>query len=148
MKFCMIVNPNAGKKQGLAASKKAAKIELNIDGKPIKRKAVFVEICNSKYTGGDMMMAPDAEIDDGLLDIIILNKVSRRKLLSLFPLLFKGAHVKTTDLTSCDYSIFIGIARYYSQIRKLIISGRLYEHGFSNFKIRLTVDSNRRDCVG
>ena len=90
----MIVNPNAGKKQGLAASKKAAKIELNIDGKPIKRKAVFVEICNSKYTGGDMMMAPDAEIDDGLLDIIILNKVSRRKLLSLFPLLFKGDHVK------------------------------------------------------
>lgn len=72
---------------------KAAKIELNIDGKIIKREAVFTEICNSRYTGGDMMMAPDAEIDDGLLDVIILNKVTRRKLLSLFPLLFKGKHV-------------------------------------------------------
>ena len=73
---------------------KAAKIELNIDGKIIKREAVFTEICNSRFTGGDMMMAPDAKIDDGLLDVIILNKVSRRKLLSLFPSLFKGEHVK------------------------------------------------------
>ena len=75
MKFCMIVNPNAGKKQGLAASKKAAKIELNIDGKPIKRKAVFVEICNSKYTGGDMMMAPDGEtFGETPIDITIHSK--------------------------------------------------------------------------
>lgn len=73
---------------------KAVKIELNIDGKIIKREAVFTEICNSRYTGGDMMMAPDAKIDDGLLDIIILNKVSRIKLLSLFPLIFKGNHVE------------------------------------------------------
>jgi YegS/Rv2252/BmrU family lipid kinase len=72
---------------------KAVDIELVIDGEIIKRKAVFTEICNSRYTGGDMLMAPAAEIDDGMLDVIVLNKVSRRKILSLFPLLFKGEHV-------------------------------------------------------
>ncbi len=72
---------------------KSTKIEITIDGKLIKREAVFTEICNSRYTGGDMLMAPGAKIDDGLLDVIILNKVSRLKLLSLFPLLFKGEHV-------------------------------------------------------
>ncbi len=72
---------------------RSTKIEINIDGTLIKREAIFTEICNSRYTGGDMLMAPEAEIDDGLLDIIILNKVSRLKLLSLFPLLFKGEHV-------------------------------------------------------
>ncbi|MDA3940748.1 MAG: diacylglycerol kinase family lipid kinase [Spirochaetia bacterium] len=72
---------------------KSTKIEINIDGKLINREAVFTEICNSRYTGGDMLMAPGAKIDDGYLDIIILNKVSRLKLLSLFPLLFKGEHV-------------------------------------------------------
>ncbi len=72
---------------------KSTKIELSIDGKLITRDAIFTEICNSRYTGGDMLMAPDAQIDDGLLDVIILNKVSRRKLLSLFPLLFKGEHI-------------------------------------------------------
>lgn len=73
---------------------RSSKIELTIDGRLIKREAVFTEICNSRCTGGNMMMAPDARIDDGLLDVIILNKVSRRKLLSLFPSLFKGDHVK------------------------------------------------------
>lgn len=72
---------------------RSTKIEINIDGTLIKREAIFTEICNSRYTGGDMLMAPEAKIDDGLLDIIILNKVSRLKLLSLFPLLFKGEHV-------------------------------------------------------
>ncbi len=77
---------------------KSTKIELNIDGKIIERDAVFTEICNSRYTGGDMLMAPDAKIDDGLLDVIILNKVSRRKLLSLFPLLFRGAHIEDNSI--------------------------------------------------
>jgi len=72
---------------------KSTKIEINIDGTLIKREAVFTEICNSRYTGGDMLMAPDAKIDDGYLDIIVLKKVSRLKILSLFPLLFKGKHV-------------------------------------------------------
>ncbi len=72
---------------------KSVKIELDIDGEIFKRDAVFTEICNSRYTGGEMMMAPNAEIDDGLMDIVILNKVSGMKLLSLFPKLFKGTHI-------------------------------------------------------
>lgn len=72
---------------------KSTKIEITIDGKLIKREAIFTEICNSRYTGGKMMMAPNAKIDDGLFDIVILNKVSRKNILSLFPLLFKGEHI-------------------------------------------------------
>jgi YegS/Rv2252/BmrU family lipid kinase len=68
-------------------------IELEIDGKLINRNALFTEICNSRYTGGDMMMAPDAEIDDGLLDIILMNKTTRSRLLKLFPSIFKGTHI-------------------------------------------------------
>lgn len=72
---------------------KSTPIELNIDGEVIKRDAIFTEICNSKYTGGDMMMAPGAEIDDGLFDVVVLNKVNRRKILRLFPAIFKGTHI-------------------------------------------------------
>ncbi|MBU8912587.1 MAG: diacylglycerol kinase family lipid kinase [Spirochaetales bacterium] len=74
---------------------KSTQITLEIDGKAIEREGIFVEICNSRFTGGNMMMAPAAEIDDGLLDVIILNKVTRRTLLKLLPSLFKGKHVES-----------------------------------------------------
>lgn len=41
-----------------------------------------------------MLMAPGARIDDGLLDVVLLRSVSRRKLLSLFPQIFSGTHVE------------------------------------------------------
>ena len=38
-------------------------------------------------------MAPDAKIDDGLLDIVLLKKLSRRKLVTCLPKIFTGEHV-------------------------------------------------------
>ncbi|MEE8441574.1 MAG: diacylglycerol kinase family protein [Spirochaetia bacterium] len=72
----------------------ATPVTLEIDGEVIERECVFVEICNSRFTGGNMMMAPSAEIDDGLLDVVILNKVSRWAVLKLLPTIFDGKHVE------------------------------------------------------
>ena len=68
-------------------------VTLNIDGTIITRDCVFVEVCNSRFTGGNMMMAPGAELDDGLLDVVLLNKIPRRTLLRLLPTIFSGKHV-------------------------------------------------------
>ena len=38
-------------------------------------------------------MAPSAKLDDGLIDLIIVRKVSRIKLLQLFPKVFSGNHI-------------------------------------------------------
>lgn len=72
---------------------KSDRLVLTIDGERIEREALFLEICNSRYTGGAMMMAPTAEIDDGLFDIVVMSRCSRHKLLSLFPRIFSGTHV-------------------------------------------------------
>lgn len=69
-------------------------LELTIDGKVYQRDYIFTEICNSTKTGGNMIMAPDAKIDDGLLDIILLNNISKLSLLKVFPQIFKGTHVQ------------------------------------------------------
>ncbi len=67
-------------------------IELEIDGKIISGKNCFVEFCNSRFTGGAMLMAPDAKIDDGFFDVVIAGPMSRVSLISTFPKIFKGAH--------------------------------------------------------
>jgi diacylglycerol kinase (ATP) len=66
---------------------------MTIDGKVYQRDYIFAEICNSTKTGGNMIMAPEAKIDDGLLDVILLNDISKLNLLKVFPLIFKGTHV-------------------------------------------------------
>jgi diacylglycerol kinase (ATP) len=72
---------------------KPVPLEMTIDGKVYQRDYIFTEICNSTKTGGNMIMAPDAKIDDGLLDIILLNNISKFNLLKVFPQIFKGTHI-------------------------------------------------------
>jgi len=67
-------------------------LRMEIDGKIISGKNCLVEICNSRYTGGKMLMAPKAQIDDGLFDVVILEPLSRLSLLVTLPRLFKGTH--------------------------------------------------------
>jgi len=68
-------------------------LDFEIDGQSYHRDNVFVEISNSSKTGGNMIMAPTAKIDDGLLDVVILNKISRYGLLSTLPKIFNGTHI-------------------------------------------------------
>ncbi len=72
---------------------KPVPLEMTIDGKVYQRDYIFNEICNSTKTGGNMIMAPVAKIDDGLLDIILLNNISKFNLLKVFPQIFKGTHI-------------------------------------------------------
>ncbi len=67
---------------------------LEIDGEVISGQNCFVEICNSKYTGGNMLIAPEAEIDDGVFDAVVVSPLSRANLLATFPKIFKGTHGK------------------------------------------------------
>jgi diacylglycerol kinase (ATP) len=68
------------------------RLELELDGDVIERETTFLEISNSRFTA-DFLMAPEAKIDDGLLDVTLLGKISRRRLLRLFPTVFKGTHI-------------------------------------------------------
>ncbi|MEE8335435.1 MAG: diacylglycerol kinase family protein [Candidatus Neomarinimicrobiota bacterium] len=64
-----------------------------IDGQTIVADFGFVLGCNTIHTGKAMKMAPLARLDDGLLDLIIVRKAGRFRILRLFPKLFTGAHI-------------------------------------------------------
>jgi len=77
---------------------RAQDMTLEIDGKIIKRQGVFIEVANSTYTGTSFLMAPKAKLDDGLLDVILLNKISRTKLLRLFTSIYDGSHINYPEI--------------------------------------------------
>ncbi|SPM42108.1 Diacylglycerol kinase family enzyme [Mycobacterium numidiamassiliense] len=49
---------------------------------------------NTRSYGGGMLVCPNADHTDGLLDITMLTEASRTKLLRLFPTVFTGTHVQ------------------------------------------------------
>lgn len=55
------------------------------------------EISNTRYTS-NFLMAPGASIDDGLLDVTLLGKASRTRLLRCFPKIFTGEHVHLDEV--------------------------------------------------
>jgi YegS/Rv2252/BmrU family lipid kinase len=79
---------------------KSYPLHIEIDGKNIKQDNVFVEISNSRYTGTSFLIAPEAQIDDGLLDITLLSSLPRRRLLRLFPTIYSGRHVRYKEVST------------------------------------------------
>jgi len=58
-------------------------------------RTVLSSFSNSQYTGGSMRMAPDAKVDDGLLDVVRAGPLRRAALVTAFARIFAGTH---TDL--------------------------------------------------
>ena len=55
-------------------------------------------LANGRYFGGAMHAAPEAELDDGLLDLLILKEISVAKFLWHLPKIYKGTHLKIPEI--------------------------------------------------
>jgi diacylglycerol kinase (ATP) len=77
---------------------KTQKMKIEIDGECIERDGVFAEVANSTFTGTSFHIAPKAKLDDGLLDLVLLNKISRLKLLRLFNSIYDGSHINYPEV--------------------------------------------------
>jgi diacylglycerol kinase (ATP) len=62
----------------------------NFDSRP----CLFLTFNNSKFTGGTMMIAPQAEIDDGLVEYVRWGPIGRLGLIRNLPRLYDGTHVE------------------------------------------------------
>ena len=68
------------------------RMRLRLDDRELDVEAVFVMAQNTPYCGGGQLMAPDARIDDGLLDVVVVTRVGRLELVRTFPKVYTGAH--------------------------------------------------------
>jgi len=58
------------------------------------RKCLFLTFNNSKFTGGTMMIAPKAEINDGLVEYVRWGPIGRLGLIRNLPTLYDGTHIE------------------------------------------------------
>ncbi|MBW2162470.1 MAG: diacylglycerol kinase family lipid kinase [Deltaproteobacteria bacterium] len=59
---------------------------------------VLTSFSNSQYTGGSMRMAPDAQVSDGLLDVVRAGRLGRAALVAAFARIFSGTHIDGEDV--------------------------------------------------
>ena len=74
-------------------------LDIELDGKGIHQDNIFVTVSNTRFTGTHFLIAPGAVIDDGFLDVTLLQKLPRHRLLRLFPTIYHGGHVKHSEIT-------------------------------------------------
>jgi YegS/Rv2252/BmrU family lipid kinase len=74
------------------ATWKGARFRVLVDGVLHEFTGCTVAVGNSKVYGGGMYVLPEAEIDDGRLDVMFVKDASRLRLLALLPRVFKGTH--------------------------------------------------------
>lgn len=67
--------------------------EITCDRNTLKTKAMLVAIGNGKSYGGGMNVCPQAQLNDGLFDVVILEPVSKVEFIKVFPTVYSGAHI-------------------------------------------------------
>ncbi len=73
---------------------KPAEITISVEGREIRRSAFFIAVGNAPSYGGGMKVTPRATLDDGLLDVCVVNKINKFKLLCWVPTIFFGKHLR------------------------------------------------------
>ena len=72
---------------------------IEVDGERWESEAMLVAVGNAASYGGGMLVTPDAVMDDGLLDVMVLGPISKLEFLRVFPKVYKGTHVTHPAVT-------------------------------------------------
>ena len=87
-------------------------LSLSVDGGPEEEKDILVLAAgNGRFIGGGIPIAPDAVPDDGLLDLVVVGRMNRLRMLSALPGLMKGSILSFKESS-------------FSRVRKLTLTGR------------------------
>jgi diacylglycerol kinase (ATP) len=81
------------------ATYRPGRYRVSVDGVVAEYSAATVVVANSGYYGKGMQIAPDASVDDGLLDVVVIEAASRWELIRSLPKVYDGRHVDLPEVT-------------------------------------------------
>ena len=69
-------------------------LRVNGDGDVDRRRCLFLTFNNSKFTGGTMMIAPNADVNDSLIEYVRWGPIGRLGLIRNLATLYDGTHIR------------------------------------------------------
>ncbi len=72
---------------------------VTVDGERTECFGYSVAVANSRAYGGGMFVAPNAELDDGLLDVVLTAHTGKLRFLKSLPQVFKGTQIENEEIT-------------------------------------------------
>jgi diacylglycerol kinase (ATP) len=79
---------------------KNREVTIKIDDKPaLSIQSNLIVVGNGRFAGGGMMLAPQAELDDGLLDVILTNGATRMNIIGELPRVYSGGLLKNPKVS-------------------------------------------------
>jgi diacylglycerol kinase (ATP) len=73
---------------------KPLKYMIELDNQIIETEAMLIAVGNGSSYGGGMKVCPDAVMNDGLFDVMVLRPVSKLEFIKVFPTVFSGKHIE------------------------------------------------------
>jgi diacylglycerol kinase (ATP) len=67
--------------------------EITLDDRTIATEAMLIAVANGRSYGAGMLVCPNANISDGLFDVMVLHPISKFEFLKVFPQVFAGTHI-------------------------------------------------------
>ncbi len=77
---------------------KPARFTVRVDEERVRFTGYSVSVANSRAFGGGMFVAPDAELDDGMFDVVMVGDGSKLRFVGNLPKVFKGTHVELDEV--------------------------------------------------
>lgn len=78
---------------------KPSRITVTVDGEVVREGKCFLcAVCNARSYGAGLLIAPDAVIDDGLFDVVVIDEMSKFVALVLLGKVGKGQHIRSSKV--------------------------------------------------
>lgn len=85
---------------GALGTHRAVSAEVRVDGRQAWAGMLTAAVAaNGAYFGGGMMIAPDADVTDGILDLVVIGGLGRGELLRWLPRVYRGTHLANPKVT-------------------------------------------------
>jgi diacylglycerol kinase (ATP) len=83
-----------------------ARMQIETEAEKWEQNVIMLTLCNGPREGGGFMLSPDSKNNDGKMEFLTVNKVSRGMMFRLVPEFMKGTHMRFKQIRMGEFKTF------------------------------------------